>query len=187
MLPNPVREAVPECTHKNLKYDPHQACVSCRVKIWGIQGLCSSLQRCTECANTTEAVIFERALSSAVKNKNRRLARQKAKIQQIRDGGGPAHSHISSVGTAQSVEDLSIKPEDVQAQSTPRRRGPAPDTDTDGSDQSDRENDPAHTESGLPILNLSFVDKVLEGVTQDTLFHNQVLDQPTGGGVMAAD
>lgn len=78
-LPDEVGDPVKECAHKNKKaWDPHRACIRCRVNAQGRQNMCSETARCFECVDAPN-YIFPMVDDVLDKNLKKRLYREKQK------------------------------------------------------------------------------------------------------------
>ena len=59
-MPAGLREALRGCTHRiRLQCDTHNACFKCRLRVWGLEGLCTPTRRCTECVDQPPYVFDE--------------------------------------------------------------------------------------------------------------------------------
>ena len=153
MLPD-VREPIQECGHKNVKLDPHKSCVTCRVRVWGLNGLCRGQLRCREFAHVANEAILDKAHKAAKRAKQRRDARQRKLLAERRANQSGTTVSLGDVGDL-SHGDFSVGSDPPQAQSTPKEA----DVDTDLFSES--EDLPEGT--GLPQLNLSLLNKMLDG------------------------
>ena len=82
VVPDPaqgVRQALRGCTHKTrLPCDSHNACFKCRLKEWGLEGLCTPTRRCTECTNQP-AYVYAEIVNKIEQGRKRSLQRAKAR------------------------------------------------------------------------------------------------------------
>ena len=88
-MPGGPRKALPACSHQiRLPVDKHLACHKCRIKAWGIEGLCEDQRRCTDCVSVPPYVLQDIRIKCIYMVK-RAAARRKYKAKKLAAAGDP--------------------------------------------------------------------------------------------------
>ena len=148
VVPNALKRPVPACTHRTrLNFDVHLACFKCRVKAWGLDGMCSNEHRCTECVNEPPyvfAMVVERYVHAQRRAENRQKAKQASKhskggaslsasAQARKQIGDSLKRQVDEIKARKAISAPHVTPEKLRFEdpfSTPSTSTPNPYDDT---------------------------------------------------------